>query len=308
MRRWVVSMKLTVHRQGDLKQEPFTVLVVANPALEAPLDTGQFRADPIMLDPAGFAAAASYIERAIFGQLAHQAEPLLGDPVIAPHVRFLSSFDANLPATAQYSFVGQDSSSTMIVARRRAIRDYLVANQLVADVVYAVSDSSSHTRASAWHTSDDDNGPGNLFVLDQVPLYHRQRYLIPGTVAIHKTATSLTAAHEFSHAISSYTNGKIVDLYVDVGPALNSKRPRPTPVTPSTFATYQQVPIPTGDRGAFGYPPSWSSYHCALSSANAKLPALMDNYWAASPPEVCENDVITRRFIRDRVLAKMGRP
>jgi hypothetical protein len=33
----------------------------------------------------------------------------------------------------------------------------------------------------------------------------------------------------------------------------------------------------------------------------------MDRYSSAPVPEACEHDVITRRFIRDRVIAKMGR-
>ncbi len=303
----MVLHSLSVHRPGALKAEPFTVLVVANPILEAPLDTGQLIADPISSDAGGFARAVSYIKRAIFGQLPDQAEQLLGDPQLEPDVRFSSLFEPALAGSGNpldHAFVAQDSLSTMLVARRKAIRDFLLAHQLVADVVYAVSGSASHTRASAWHTTDDDSGPGDPFVLDGVTLHHRHRYLIPGTIAIHKTATSLTAAHELSHALSSYSNGKIVDLYVDGGPALNSKRGRPIP---PSFATYGGQQIASGNRGDLGYPGQWQSYHCELSTSDGAFPALMDNYWAAPTPAACQHDVITRRFLRDRVLAKMRR-
>ena len=56
--------------------------------------------------------------------------------------------------------------------------------------------------SSAWFTTDDDSGPGVPFVLDGTTFQHRRRYEIPGTVAIHRSATSLTAAHELSHALS----------------------------------------------------------------------------------------------------------
>lgn len=297
-------VNLNVRRPGAPKAEPFTVLVLANPCLEAPLDTGQFIGDPIMLDPAKFANAALYIEQSLFGQLAQQAETMLGHPTIAPNVRFATLFDATLPRNASHSFVSQDSMSTMLVARRKAIRDFLLTHNLIADVVYAVSDSASHKRASAWYTTDDDTSAGTPFTLDQTVLHHRQRYSIPGTIGIHSSATSLTAVHEFSHAISSYTNGKVDDLYRDGGPALNIKRQTPIPPVPQVFAHYNGAQILSKQPGNQG----WGSYHSALSSPNGALPALMDNYWRATPPEACEHDVITRQFIRDRVLAKMGRP
>jgi hypothetical protein len=42
-------------------------------------------------------------------------------------------------------------------------------------------------------------------------------------VAIHVQCHSLTALHEFGHALSSYTNGSITDRYVDSDPAVNNK-------------------------------------------------------------------------------------
>lgn len=296
-------MGVSTRRAGAATAEPFTILIAANVAIEAPFNTGQFLRDPIMSDPNGFNSSVDYIENALFGNLPNQAESLLGDPALAPNVRLLTWFDAATPTTATHSFVGQDSGSLLIMARRMAITTFLQANNLIADVVFAVTGSATHSRASAWYTSDDDAGPGVPFQLDGATFHHRKRYQIPGTVAIHRSANSLTAAHEFSHAISSYTNGRIVDLYSDQQiPNLNTKlRPVISP-----FATYANTAFAPGARAAAGgYPAGWRSYHCDLSAP--AFPALMDNYWLGAPPERCENDLITRQFIKDRVAAKMSR-
>jgi hypothetical protein len=51
-----------VIRAGDTsKANPFTICIVANPALEAPWQTGQFYADPIVLNSATFNNAVAYI-------------------------------------------------------------------------------------------------------------------------------------------------------------------------------------------------------------------------------------------------------
>lgn len=298
-------MTVTTRRPGDAtKAFPFTVCIIANPALEAPHQTGQFIRDPIMGLPQAFAAAADYIESSIFGALPGQRELLLGDPAIAPHVRVLEIFPHGAPVTAANALVAQDALSTMLIARRTEIAAFLAAAGLQTDVVYAVSASTSHTRASAWYTSDDDTRPGVPFVLDGAALTHRFHPRVPGTIALPVASTGPTAAHEFLHAVSSYTNGMITDLYVNGTPALNCKVGRPIPVT---FATYDGTTFrsdPTRDH--LGYPASWHSFHCEL--INSAMPAVMDNYWLSPAPIACENDQITRQFVFDRVRAKISRP
>jgi hypothetical protein len=300
----------SVVRAGATKTEPFTVLIVANPALEAPWKSGMFVADPITAQQPAFAAAVSYIVDALFGALPGQAEAPLADPSIAPAVRVLSLFQAALPAVDRHAFAAQDGASNLLVARRNAIRDMLQDEGILADVVYAVSGSATHTRASAWHTTDDTTRASIPFRLNGATLQHCRYYGIPGTVALPAGSTSLTAAHEFQHAISSYQNGMIVDLYVDSPAGLNI-RVRGAPggtIPPGPFGVLAPVshqPDPT--RGPLGYPVNWRSFHCALHDpAN---PAIMDNYWLApgGNPASCANDTITRQFIRDRVLAKLGR-
>jgi hypothetical protein len=172
-------------------------------------------------------------------------------------------------------------------------------------VVYAVSGSQSHTRASAWFTTDDDTRAGVPFVLDGANLFHRYCCTIPGTIALPVTASSITALHEFGHAISSYSNGKIVDLYIDNLAALNNKLGRPIP-TP--FCNYQGITyLSDPTRDSLGYPAGWQSYHCAL--VDASCPALMDDYWqSAKGSNACLHDSVTRQFIMDRMRAKIQRP
>jgi hypothetical protein len=298
----------TVIRGGTPgKSDPFTILVVANPALEAPWNSGTFVADSIATtaQQANFDNCVRYIERSLFTGLPSQSELILGDPAISPHIRLLSMFATGLQADDAHAFAAQDGVSNLLIARRNAICDFLVSQNIIADVVYAISASASHQRASAWFTSDDDTRTGVPFTLDGAALCHRHFYSTPGTIAMHHTANSLTAPHEFQHAMSSYTNGKLVDLYVDSPQELNNKN---GPPIKTSFCTVNATRFLSDlTRGPLGYPPTWRSFHCELHDpAN---PAIMDNYWLApgGVPEVCQNDMVTRNFVRDRLLAKIAR-
>jgi hypothetical protein len=299
-----VSVQPVVRRAGDTsKAKPFTILVVANPGLEIAATSGAFAPDPILQDQAAFDACTRYIEDALFGLLAGQADPVLGVDGIRDKVRMLSLFDPSLAGNDRNSLVAQDGVSNLLIARRDAIRSFLAAQGLFADVVFAVSASRTHTRASAWFSDDDEASGGIPFVLDGVPLTHYHFCRTPGTVALPVTATSLTAAHEFQHAISSYQNGSLVDLYVDSPVALNCKHQRPVPTDFARYETAMHASDPT--RGPLGYPAGWTSYHCAL--IDGTRPAMMDNYWLSDSSQACQNDTITRRFVQDRVRAKLER-
>ncbi len=295
----------TVLRAGADKPNPFTIVIVANPALETPWKSATFAVDPITANQAAFNACAQYILDALSGTLPNQREALLADPTIAPNVRVVSLFVPGLPAEDSNALVAQDGVSNLLVARRSVFVPFLTRYGLQADVVYAVSSSDSHDRASAWFTSDDDARAGCPFALDGVTLYHRHYNLIPGTVAIHHSSKSLTALHEFGHALSSYRNGSVVDLYVDSSAGLNNKRGRPIP---ATFATYSGIALAADTaRDGLGYPPAWQSYHGEL--IDPAVPAVMDNYWAAPGgiSEHCLHDRITRQFLRQRMLVKICR-
>jgi hypothetical protein len=291
---------------GDTtKADPFTICIVANPLLEMPWQSGQFMVDPITSNNVAFDACAQYICDVLFGRLPQQREQFLADPTIAPKIQIVSLFVQGLPVLDVNSLVAQDGDSNLLVARRNNFRSFLVSYGLNADVAYAVSASPTHTRASAWFTSDDDGKGGVGFTLDGVALTHRYYSLIPGTVAIHATANSLTAIHEFGHALSSYSNGMVVDLYVDSNPGLNCKTGRPIP---PRFAMYDAAALASDPlRDTLGYPGSCISYHCELIDPG--FPAVMDNYWQAPDqiPEHSQHDKITRQFLSDRVRAKLQR-
>ncbi len=298
---------INVLKGGDTnKTNPFTICIVANPALEAPWESGQFIEDPILSDQNAFDACASYIVDVLFGNLPGQAENFLGsEPEIGSRIRVVSIFAAVLTPEDSNSLVAQDGMSNTLVARRTSFLPFLQRFGLAADVAYAVSASVSHTRASAWFTTDDDDKAGVEFTLDGVKRCHRFYNQIPGTVGIHATANSLTALHEFGHALSSYSNGKVVDLYVDSSPGLNCKRGRPIPAAFGNYDGHQFLSDPS--RNGLGYEPGWQSYHCELIAAS--FPAVMDDYWQSPDhvPEHCEHDGITRQFLMDRLRAKISR-
>ena len=294
-----------VLRKGDTtKANPFTIIIVSNPVLEAPWNSGQFVADSVMSDQNAFDATAQYINTSLFGGLPNQSERFMADPSIASKIRVVSVFVPGRPVQDSNALVAQDGASNQLIARRAVFVPFLSGLGLQADVAYAISKSPTHTRATAWPASDDDARNGIAFTLDGITLAHRFFNLIPGTVALHTTSRSMTALHEFGHALSSFSNGVITDLYVDNDPALNNKRGRPIP---SSFSTYNGANMASDQtRDGLGYG-AWQSYHCELIAPT--FPALMDNYWMASDnvPEHCQHDRLTRQFLLDRLRAKIGR-
>src|SRR5207248_352858 len=86
-------------RPGDTnKADPFTIVVISNPALEAPWKSGNFLIDPITSDQPGFDGCVAYIDNALFGNLPNQSERLFADPAIGPRIRVVSLFTGALPA------------------------------------------------------------------------------------------------------------------------------------------------------------------------------------------------------------------
>jgi hypothetical protein len=298
--------EVRVLQHGDItKPNPFTICIIANPALETPWRSGEFVTDPITEDPARFNQSVRSIVQGLFGRAPGRAERFLGDPTVEPRIRVVTLLVQDLRADDATALVSEDAASDLLIARRTAFIPFLARYDLFADVAYAVSHSLSHRRASAWPTSDDDTRAGVPFRLDGDSLTHRFYNRIPGTVALHATSGPVTALHEFGHALSSYTNGQVVDLYVDGGPAVNKKVGRPIP---SRFAVYEGIELASDRRrDGLGYPAAWQSYHCELH--DRRYPALMDDYWRAydGAPEHAQHDRITRRFLLDRVRAKLER-
>ena len=163
-------MTLNTIAPGANKQNPFTLLILATPGLETPWQSGVFGADPITSSRQAFDNTAHYICDVLFGRLSGQRELGLGSPGIGTNVRVLVHFDASLPVGDATSFVGLNSSSTVIVARRRQIAAFVATLGIEADVVFAVSANASHDRASAWPADDDLSKGGQNFQLDGAPL------------------------------------------------------------------------------------------------------------------------------------------
>src|SRR5262249_44237619 len=152
----------------------------------------------------------------------------------------------------------------IVEPRRDSIAAFMKSHGIVADVVYALTASSTHQRASAWFTSDDAARGGVAFTVDGNPFTHRFFNTVPGTVALPISSTSMTGLHEFGHAASSFTDGKVVDQYVDSSPDLNVKSGRPIPAAFGTLnATNYNSDLV---RDGLGYPAGWTSYHPALTA------------------------------------------
>jgi hypothetical protein len=298
------NVDLQVLRPGDTtKPNPYTICFVANPTLESPWQSFTFQADTMPNDGTLFDAAVRYSIDCLFGNIAGQAEQLLAVPQIAPFVRVVSLRVTGLPVSDLNSLVGESIFGSLLAPRRTQMAAFVRSFGVAADVIFAISQSPTFTRESAFPATDDDAGPGDPFQLDGVTLFHRHNHSIPGTVALHVTSRSITPLHEFGHAASSFTNGQIMDLYVDSPPALNCKAGRPIP---SNFGKFDITSLTTDfQRAGLGYPPNWRSYHCEL--IDPAYPAVMDDYINSGNPLACRHDAITRRFLIDRLVAKIKR-
>jgi hypothetical protein len=303
-------------QDGDpTKSDPFFILILNNIALERPVGSGIYIGDldgsaPGGAHEAAFTQQAGYIVDNLLGRLAGQAEQLLADSPHAANIRIWSTFVSGALADQSTCLVLEDPTkgSTIIEPRRDEVVQMLRRLELNPDIVFIITQSTTHDRASAYGTTDDDARGGRAFQYDGAPFFHRWFHEIPGMAAIHMTSSAMTAAHEFGHAFSSYTNGFIDDLYVDgTSTAFNRKYRAPPAPVPQDFATYDGT-VYDSDlvRDGLGYPANWSSYHAEL--ADPANPALMDNFWMASGGNVSSrHDKLTKQFVLDRIDAKATR-
>jgi hypothetical protein len=291
------------------KSDPFFILILNNPALERPEGSAHFVPDMPGVGAADRAAlkkAAGYIFQNLFGLLPGQVDKVLG---LSPHANEIRVVSMCIPTTTvsdATALVAEDAldDSLILVARRDQAHAFVSAESLDPDILFLVSQSPTHTRASAFGTTDDDTRSGIAFTYDGWNLSQRYFHLIPGMSAVHATVGGMTPVHEFGHAFSSYTNGYVTDLYVDGTPAFNRKVGRPIP---AKFAAYDGTTYNSDAvRDGLGYPGGWQSYHPEL--IDPTRPAIMDNYWAAAGgPLKCQHDKLTRAYILDRVHAKATR-
>jgi hypothetical protein len=297
-------------REGDQsKPNPFFILFLNNIALEQPTGSGNFVGDFAQPDAASrraFGEAAQYAVDNILGRLPGQAEKCLSDSPHVSQIRIWSTFVSGLDVTAATSLVAEDSvpGSAIIAPRRDNVRRFLDFVGMHPDIVFLISRSPTHDRASAFGTTDDDGRPGVRATYDGRTIFHRHFHKIPGMAALHQTSRGMTPVHEFGHAFSSYTNGFITDLYVDGDIQFNRKSGRPIP---DGFCAYGGATFLSDKRrDGIGYPAEWRSYHSEVPAPD--VPALMDNFWLASGgPMTSRHDRLTKTYILDRIAAKTSR-
>jgi hypothetical protein len=298
-------------RLGDpTRENPFFILVLNNIALERPWRSGYFVRDlagpgPGSSDRTLFTNSARYIVDSLFGKLPGQAERLLSDSTHSSKIKVSSMYVWGLAPNSASALIGEEdfTGTGILVPRRNVVPAMLRHLGVNPDIVFIVSNSTINTRTSAYGTTDDDTRAGDPFVCDGRHMVHRYFHAIPGMAAIHTTSTALTAVHEFGHAFSSYTNGFVSDLYVDGDPEFNRKTGRPVP---NTFAAYKGVVYAADKvRVGPGYPQDWISYHPGL--IDPARPAVMDNFWYSENGITSRHDRLTKRYILDRIEAKVYR-
>jgi hypothetical protein len=296
-----------VFYSGKPKPSPYTIAFVANPAIESQAG-GTFNADPVLTNRANYHSAVAYCLQNIL----RETEDLLRAGGIDAQMRFVSVFDATL-AAQQENALAHELPPNLMETRRGVLASFLARFHEVADMVFVLHGSTTHTRASSWFTTDDNSRPAVPYTYDGVARQHGRYSTVPGGCAIPVTVdtTRMTALHEYGHASSDFNNGRVVDLYVDGtagGFNVNKKfRAQATDPVPATFATYNGTNFNSDpNRDALGYPATWTSYH--PQPIDATRPNLMDNYnLSFDTPRRCRLDQLTYAWMRDRLLAKLGR-
>jgi hypothetical protein len=294
---------------GKPKPSPYTIVFVANPAIESQAG-GTFSADPVLTNRAGYHSAVAYCLQNIL----RETEDLLRAGDIDAQMRFVSVFDATL-AAQQANALAQQLKPDIMEPRWERLASFLTRFHEVADIVFVLHGSTTHTRAQAWVTVDDNSRPALSFTYDGVARQHGRFSSIPGSftipVTVNSTNLGMTALHEFCHAAGDLNNGVVTDLYHDATGAafmVNKKvRAQATDPVPANFAAYNGTNYNSDpNRDALGYPATFTSYHPQL--IDAKRPNLMDDFWqAGATMQQCRLDQLTYAWLRDRLLAKLGR-
>jgi len=281
-------------------ERTYTIAFIANPAY-APAGGGAPIADPIMANRALYQATVAQCMQ----QLLAVTEDVLTRGDLDSKIRFVSVFHDNMPADPANT-LAEELAPNIIMPVRNAIQPFLKRHDETADVAFVISDHPTHTRASAYATTDR-SGSSISYTFDGDRRVHGKYARIPGTAALHIALNQLTTLHEFGHAASDYSNGHITDLYDDAGTGttftINKKfKAAAGDAVPDEFATYQRNSyLSDPSRDGLNYPADWTSYHPAL--IDAARPNLMDAYNS----QRCRLDRLTYAWLRDRLSAKVNR-
>lgn len=303
------AQAVRVLQPGEAKARPYTVAFAANPGIESETG-GTFTPDPVLTNRLGYHDIVGFCFRVLFGV----AEDLLRQGDIDARMRLVSVFDPTRPADADNSLAHEVPQSTMMETRRAVLAPFLATFGVVADMVFVIHGSTTHTRASAWPTTDDSALAGTAYTFDGVARTHGHFPRVPGSAAIPVSVDrrGLTVIHEFGHAASDFNNGSVADLYYDgqagTGFLVNKKfRAAAGAAVPADFASYGGTTFAADpERDGLGYPADWHSYHPAPT--DAARPNLMDDYWKTfDDPQRCRLDRLTHAWFRDRLNAKLSR-
>lgn len=327
-------------------KHPYTIAIIANPVLESEA-SGELRSDPILEHPRLFQAKVA----AIIAGFAQDAvlNPRKTKNTFLDQMRLITLFNpklakAEMPAShqppgkhalcreADYGIIVEPlqrlyRGETTEVREERLLN--FIADNLpkyydsdkqssLIDVVYVVTGSKTHTRSSARYTIDDDARPGAEFELDfgDETLKRRHAFYtrVPGMVAYSAWDNRLkTPIHEFAHAMSSTTNGAILDEYYDdalmqlrKAPAINkhyrensAEQPQPLPQQFAVYAAAGKTAPFRTDRGRHE-PVEWKTYVPARE--NITVPCTMD-----FSEEEFAFDLLISQYMRDRLAAKASR-
>jgi hypothetical protein len=330
-------------------EPPYTVAIIANPVLESQV-SGQLKRDPILDSPRLFQAkVATIIAGFATDPVVNDPAPKTEENFL-DRMRLVTLFNPGLANSenknGQSQSVEQPKEHALcreldhdiIVEPIQRIIDndtgYVHEERLLEfikkhlpeyydqansrceiDVVYVVTASQTHTRSSARYTFDDEKYPGRSFSLnfgaEQWELRHDPFAKIPGMVAYSAWDDRLkTPIHEFAHAMSSTTNGAILDEYYDELPdmllnvhAINKHFWQPGPPFPERYAEYalkdgKSIKI-RSDRGRHA-PTDWKTYVPGRESL--PIPCTMD-----FSDDRFEFDLLIKQYMRDRLEAKTRR-
>ena len=291
---------------GQPKSRPYTIVFVANPAIRT--ESASLIADAVLTDRPGFHGSVGYSLR----NLLTATEDLLRLGDRDAQIRLVTVFDATIPV-ADESALAIEFSPNIMATRRDKLRSFVSRYGEEADMVFVMHGSTTHNRASAWFTSDQAGGPATPYTYDGTARVHGHFPSIPGSAALplSMNQTGLTPFHEFGHGASDFTNGMVVDLYVDGSPGgffVNKKfRALSTDPVPASLANSNGTAFAADpNRDGLTYPTGWRSYHPVL--IDATRPNMMDNYWLAfDDPQRCRLDQLTYAWFTDRLRAKLER-
>lgn len=155
-------------RQNGRGNDPYTIAIVMNAAIEVPKGSGHFMRDPIN-DVVHIVRRS--IEEQIIPLLRGEYQGVTERPLcdFADSVRIATYLD-RLPVSEETTLISEWTGSRRILEPRRDfIADFLKRNSLWADVVFVVSASASSAgliSSSAWPTTDDDQKAGVTFRYD----------------------------------------------------------------------------------------------------------------------------------------------